>query len=321
MIARQFAATAALGLALASPAAMSQSTDWPQRPIKIVVAFPPGGAADVVARTVGEQMARDLGQPVIIDNRPGANSTVASAYVANAKPDGYTLYIGSMNLHGLDKILYPTIKYDGNRDFTPIARWVSSPMVVAVPAASKIDSLAALIEQAKRSPDALNYATSGVGSVQHQATISFMQATGAKLYHVPYKGGAAAVASLMSGDSQVIFATPPSVASLVKAGSLKALATTTKERSPLFANLPSSAESGVAGYEYRFWYGLYAPAGLDRKIADKVFESGMKALQNPEVRKSLEMQGMEVAPSKSIDEFEALIKKDGPSTAELGKSM
>lgn len=305
---------------LAGPAIADESK-WPERPIKLVVAFPPGGAADLVARAVGERMAKELGQPVIIDNRSGAATTIASSYVAKAQPDGYTLYIGSMNLHGLDKILYPSITYDGNRDFTPINRWVSSPMIVVVGKASPLNSLGDLIAQAKAKPGDINFASAGNGTTTHQAAVYFQQATGTKLFHVPYKGGSPAITAMLSGDAQVSFATPPTVLPHIKGGGLKALAVTSSERSKLFPDIPSASESGAKGYDYRFWYGLYGPAKLPEAIANKLFAASTKALSDPQVRANLEKQGMEVVPSRSIADFKALIAKDGPKTAEFGKLM
>lgn len=301
--------------------AMAQEANWPTRPIRLVVGFPPGGAADLVACSVGEQLSKELGQPIVVDNRAGAATTIASTYVARAEPDGYTLYIGSMNLHGLDKILYPSISYDGNRDFTPISRWVSSPMIVVVGKSSPMNTLGDLVAAAKAKPDDINYASAGNGTTTHQAPVYFQQATGAKLFHVPYKGGSPAITAMLSGDTQVSFATPPTVLPHIKAGALKALAVTSSERSPLFPEIPSSVESGVKGYDYRFWYGLYGPAKLPEPIVNKLFVASSKALADPKVRASLEKQGMEVVPSKSVAEFRKLIAMDGPKTAEFGKLM
>ncbi|RCW66136.1 tripartite-type tricarboxylate transporter receptor subunit TctC [Pseudorhodoferax soli] len=299
--------------------AMANDVSWPSRPIKLVVGFPPGGAADVVARSVGEQLSRELGQPVVIDNRAGAATTIASTFVARSEPDGYTLYIGSMNLHGLDKILYPSISYDGNRDFTPISRWVASPMIVVVGKDSPFKSLGDLAAAAKVKPDDINYASAGNGTTTHQAPVYFQQATGIKLFHVPYKGGSPAITAMLTGDTQVSFATPPTVLPHIKAGTLKALAVTSSERSPLFPEIPSAVESGVKGYDYRFWYGLYGPAKLPEAIVNKLFAASTKALADPKVKASLERQGMEVLPSSSVSEFRSLIAKDGPKTAEFGK--
>lgn len=311
----------ALVAAFFATPAFANDTGWPDRPIQLVVGFPAGGAADLVARSVGEQLGRELGQPIIIDNRVGAATTIASTFVARAKPDGYTLYIGSMNLHGLDKVLYPSIKYDGNRDFTPITRWVSSPMIVAVPKNSPFNTLADLANQAKAKPNDVNYASAGNGTTTHQAPVYFQLATQTKLFHIPYKGGSPAITALLSGDTQVSFATPPTVLPHVKAGTLKALAVTSSTRSPLFPEIPSASESGVKGYDYRFWYGLYGPAGMPETIVKKLFEASAKVLANPQVQATLEKQGMEVAPSKSVNDFKALIAKDGPKTAAFGKLM
>ncbi len=311
---------ACLLLAAVSATAAAQD-NWPQRPIKLVVAYPPGGAADVVARTMGERLEKILGQTVIIENRPGAATTVASAYVARSHPDGYTLYLGSMNLHGLDKVLYPSVSYDGNKDFTPITRWVSSPMIVVANKATGIKTLADLVKKAKEKPDSINYASAGSGSTTHQAPVYFMEATGTKLFHVPYRGGSPAIVAVVSGDAQVSFATPPTVLPMIQAGQLQALAVTSAKRSPLFPDIPSAVESGVNNFDYQFWYALYGPAGLPESIVNKLFAASVEALKDPAVKKRLENSGMEAAPSASVEDFKQLIAKDGPKTAQFGKLM
>ncbi len=299
--------------------ALAAEPDWPTRPIRLVVAFPPGGAADLVARSMAEKMSQELGQPIIIDNRAGAATTIASTFVARAEPDGYTLYVGSMNLHGLDKVLYPSITYNGGKDFTPITRWVSSPMIVVVPKDSSFKTLGELAEQGKFKPGTINYASAGNGTTTHQAPVYFQQVTGAKFFHIPYKGGSPAITAMLSGDTQVSFATPPTVLPHIKAGSLKALAVTSSSRSSLFPEIPSASESGVKNFDYRFWYGLYGPAKLPANIVNKLFSASVQALNDPSVKSNLGRQGMEVAPSRSVDEFKALIAVDGPKTAEFGK--
>jgi len=292
---------------------------WPQRPITLVVGFVPGGAADIAARTVSARMAEILGTSIIVDNRAGAATTMASSYVARSKPDGYTLYLGSVNLHGLDKILYPSITYDGNKDFTPITRWVSSPAIVVVRKGSGITSLSDLIKKAKISPGSINVATAGKGSTIQLAMFDFMKSTGTSFTEIPYKGGSPATLSVLGGDTQVTFATPPTVLSLIRSDQLSALSVTSAQRSSLFPDIPSSAESGVSNYDYRFWYGLYAPANLPPVISNKLFSASVEALRDIEVQKKLAIAGMEAAPSASQADFKSLIMIDGQKTESFGK--
>lgn len=292
---------------------------WPQRPITLVVGFVPGGAADIAARTVSAKMAEILGTTIVVDNRAGASTTMASGFVARSKPDGYTIYLGSVNLHGLDKILFPSITYDGNKDFTPITRWVSSPAVVVVRKGSGITSLSDLVKKAKANPGSINVATAGKGSPIQLAMIDFMTSTGTSFTEIPYKGGSPATMSVLAGDTQVSFATPPTVLALVRSDQLSALSVTSSQRSTLFPDIPSSVESGVANYDFRFWYGLYAPANLPLAISNKLFSASIEALKDIEVQKKLAIAGMETAPSLSQADFKSLIMVDGQKTESMGK--
>jgi len=293
---------------------------WPSKePIKIVVGFSPGGTADVAARTVSAKMSEILGQNIIVENRPGAATTIASTYVSRAAPDGYTLYVNSVSMHGLDKVLYPSITYDGNKDFTPITRWVSSPAIVVANNESGITSLADLVKQAKANPGKINAATAGKGSTIQLALIDFMQTTNTQLTEVPFRGGSPASVSVVAGETQVSFATPPTALPLAQAGKLRAISVTTKERSPLFPDIPSSVESGVQNYDYEFWYGLYSPANLPQEITDKLYAASVKALNDPQVKQRLATAGLQANPSSSIEDFKKLIATDGARMAAFGK--
>ncbi len=292
---------------------------WPQQPISLVVGFSPGGAADIAARTISARMAETLGTTIMVENRAGAGTTIASSYVARSKPDGYTLYLGSVNLHGLDKILYPSITYDGNKDFTPITRWVSSPAIVVVRKGSDITSLADLVKRAKAKPGSINVATAGKGSTIQLALIDFMNSTGTLFTEIPFKGGSPATMSVLAGDTQVTFGTPPTVLPLIRADKLVALSVTSDQRSAMFSDIPSSIESGIKNYDFRFWFGLYAPANLPQSIANKLYAASVEALADTEVQKKLATAGMEAAPSSSQSDFKALILLDGQKTEAFGK--
>ncbi|MBJ2155704.1 Bug family tripartite tricarboxylate transporter substrate binding protein [Variovorax sp. IB41] len=290
---------------------------YPSRPITLVVGFPAGGGADTVARIVSDKLAKILGQPVIIDNKPGAGTTIASDQVARAAPDGYTLLLGSGNLYGSDKLLYKAVKYDGAKSFVPISRWSSAPMLLAVNKDVSAKTVQALIAQARQNPGKLAYSSSGTGVVTHLAGLSFEKAAGVTMLHVPYKGGAPSIQAVAAGDVQLTFGTPPSVLPMAQGQKLRVLAVTSGQRSPLFPDVPSVAEAGVKGYDYTFWFGLFAPAGLPPEMAQKLFDASVAALGDPDVKARLEKSGNESAPSKSLAEFRAWALAEGAKSREL----
>jgi tripartite-type tricarboxylate transporter receptor subunit TctC len=300
---------------LASAGALADG--YPARPITLVVGFPAGGGADTVARIVSDKMAKLLGQPVIIDNKPGAGTTIASDQVARAAPDGYTLLLGSANLYGSDKLLYKAVKYDGARSFVPISRWSSAPMLLAVNKDVSAKTVQALIAEARQNPGKLAYSSSGTGVVTHLAGLSFEKAAGVTMLHVPYKGGAPSIQAVAAGDVQLTFGTPPSVLPMAQGQKLRVLAVTSGQRSPLFPDVPSIAEAGVKGYDYTFWFGLFAPAGLPPEMAQKLFDASVAALNDPEVKARLEKSGNESAPSKSLAEFRSWATAEGAKSKEL----
>jgi len=302
--------------ALLAPAGAFADT-YPSRPITLVVGFPAGGGADTVARIVSDKLAKVLGQPIIIDNKPGAGTTIASDQVARAAPDGYTLLLGSGNLYGSDKLLYKAVKYDGAKSFVPISRWSSAPMLLAVNKDVSAKTVQALIAEARQNPGKLAYSSSGTGVVTHLAGLSFEKAAGVTMLHVPYKGGAPSIQAVAAGDVQLTFGTPPSVLPMAQGQKLRVLAVTSGQRSPLFPDVPSVAEAGVKGYDYTFWFGLFAPAGLPPEMAQKLFDASVAALNDPDVKARLEKSGNESAPSKSLAEFRTWALAEGAKSKEL----
>lgn len=300
-----------LGLALLAMCTGALAQSYPAKPITLVVGFPPGGGADTVARLVSDKMGRILGQPIIIDNRAGAGTTIASDLVAKAPADGYTLLLGSANLYGSDQLLYKSVKYDGARSFTPISRWSSAPLLLAVNKDFSAQSVNDVIRLARQSPGKLTYASSGSGVITHLAGLSFTQATGIDMLHVPFKGGAPAIQAVAAGDVQMTFGTPPSILPLVQAGKLRILAATTAQRSALFPNSPGMADAGVKGYDFTFWFGLFGPAGLPADISKKLFDASVEALKDPELKARLEKSGNEAAPSASIEAFREWAQAEG----------
>jgi tripartite-type tricarboxylate transporter receptor subunit TctC len=294
-------------------------SDYPNKPIRMVAGFPPGGSADAIARVTGDAMSKELGQPVIVENKPGAGSTIASELVARSAADGYTVYLGSANMFGADKVLYKNIKYDGYRDFTPITLLAEAPLIAAVNKSLGVNDLRELIAKAKASPDKIFYASSGNGTAPHLAGVYFNKMAGTRLTHVPFKGGSPSVQSVMANDTQVVFATPPTVLPVIQSGMLHALAVTQPKRSPLFPNIPSADEAGLPGFEHTFWFGLFGPAKLPQPVVDKLFSVTTKVLADPGVKEKLARQGMVAAPSKSLEDFKQKIAKDGPEQLRLTK--
>ena len=302
-----------------SGAALSQAnTTYPSKPIRLVIGFAPGGAADVVARTLGESLSRILGQPVLVENRAGAGSSIAAEHVAKSTPDGYTVLIASPSSISVNPALNPKLNYRAS-DLVPITKVSSSPLVVVVNPETGIRSITDLIATAKKSPGKLNYATSGIGSAPHFGAALFNQITGVEMVHVPFKGGGPAVISVIAGDTQLTFGTPPSVLPMVKAGRLRALAVTSVERTPLIPDVMGMAEAGVPEYSIAFWYGLFAPAGTPPEIIKKLFDATLIAAQKPEVKTPLAREGTEVVLSRSPEAFAAFLIEDAKFWVKLAK--
>lgn len=303
--------------AFCTAAAWAQS--FPTKPLRLVIGFPPGGSADILARTVGEELSRELGQPVIVDNRPGAGSTIAAGIVAKSPPDGYTLYLTAAGHHGSDETLYKNLPYDSERDFTPITRWVDMPMILAVNKDLGVSTVKDLIARVKSDPGKFNYASSGNGVPPHLAGVLFNRVAGVNMEHVPFKGGSPAVNSVLSGDTQLTFATAPSVISFVESGRLKGLAVTSRDKSPVVSNLPGMEAAGLPGYHLTFWFGLYAAGKPPAEVVKRLHEASLKVLSRSELKEKLARSGMEAAPNATPAEFRALIERDGAQYARLVK--
>jgi tripartite-type tricarboxylate transporter receptor subunit TctC len=257
---------------------------YPDRLIRIVVPFAPGGGTDVVARTLAQEMAKDLGVSVIIENKPGAGTIIGTQSVATSAPDGYTLLMGTF-ANAVNPSLQAKLPYDAHNDFAAVALVARSFNIVVVNPASPIKSIADLIAAAKAEPDKLSYGTYGTGTSAHLAGELFKHMARVNLTTVPYKGAAPAITDLIGGQIQVMFTTVASAASLVEAGQLRAIAVTSAERSPAFPQLPTVSEAGVPGYAAEAWYGLYAPAKTPPEIIDRLNKSAAKAVQSEAFKK------------------------------------
>jgi tripartite-type tricarboxylate transporter receptor subunit TctC len=313
-----------LFLALGLLPALALAQAYPSRPVKLVVGFAPGGAADFVARTFQDALSKELGQPIVVENRPGAGSSIAAEYVAKAAPDGYTLLIASPSSILVNPILSPKSGFDSRRDLLPVTKLSSSPLVVAAHAGVGAGSLRELVALAKKAPGKLNYGSSGNGSAPHLAAVLFMRLANVDMVHVPFKGGAPSVQALLAGDIQVSFATPPSVLPHVRTGRnpdgrLVALAVTSRERTPLVPGVPGMAEAGLPDYEISFWYGFFFPAGTPREIVRRVFDASAAVIALPATGKALALEGTEATASKSPQDFAAFIAEDAKLWSRLVK--
>jgi tripartite-type tricarboxylate transporter receptor subunit TctC len=305
-------------LALFGIAADAVAQGYPNKPVRLVVGFAPGGAADTVARALGDPLGRALGQPIVIENRAGAGSSIAAENVAKSPADGYSILIASPASISVNPALNPKLNYKPS-DLVPVTKVSTSPLLIVVNPATGITSIKELVAVAKKNPGKLNYATSGVGSAPHFGAALFSQVAGVEMVHVPFKGGSPAVVSLVAGDTQLSFATPPSVLPMVKAGRLRALAVTNPERSPLMPEVPGMVEAGVPEFSIAFWYGIFVPAGTPPGIVKQLFDAITVAAQKPEVKATLAREGTEVALSKSPEEFAAFLAEDAKLWVRLAK--
>jgi len=309
----------ALALVVFAAAAGAQPAPYPSKPLRLVIGFAPAGAADFVARSMSDAFAKALGQPVVVDNKPGNGSSIAAEIVAKSPPDGYTLLIASPSSISVNPALNPKLAYTP-ADLLPVTKMTTSPLVLAVNPATGIRSLPELIAAAKKDPDKLNYSSSGNGSAPHLGAALFMQLTDAQMTHVPYRGGALAIQSVIAGDTQVTFGTPPSVLPQVSGGRLRALAVSTRERSTLVPDLPGMKEAGLPDYNLEFWYGMFVPAGTPPAIVKKIYDATIAAMQQTPIKAALAREGTEVSLSTSPEQFAAFLLEDGKFWVQLVKS-
>lgn len=288
-------ALAALATLSAAGAALAQDAAYPSRPITLVVTYPPGGGADVMARLIAPKMAEALGQNLVIENRPGAGGQIGAAHVAKAKPDGYTLMFDASSF-AANPALYPKLPYDSLKAFSPIGVTALFPNVVLVNAAYPAKTLADLIAQAKAKPDAVAFASSGNGSAQHLAGALFESAAGLRLTHIPYRGGGPALNDVISGQVPLFFGNLASTAQHIRAGKLRALAVTGAKPAALLPGVPTLAAAGVKDAEMYEWNALFAPAGTPQAVQDKLSAALQAALATPEVRQRIEQLGGEIQP-------------------------
>jgi len=282
---------AGLAASLLATAALAQG--YPAKPIRLIVPFAAGGGNDNVARLVGKRLSDGVGQPLLIDNRPGAGGALGAEIAAKSAPDGYTLFLGGVGSHAINPNLNDSLPYDPIRDFAPVVLLAQAPLVLVVHPSVPADSFKAFVALARARPGQLNYASNGNGSSSHLAAVMFGSMTGADMVHVPYKGLSPALTDLLSGRVQLMFSSVVAILPHVKSEKLRGLAVTGSRRLPSMGDLPTIAESDVPGYEASSWYGVLAPAGTPREIVARLNAELVKALAQPEVRTSLLAEGAE----------------------------
>src|SRR5262249_26576833 len=314
-----FAAIFAMVMLCTALGTNAVAADYPTRPVNLIVAFTPGGPSDVLARIVGRQLEKILGQPFVIDNRPGGAGNIAAETVAHAAPDGYTLLMGNNGLLATNQSLFRKLNFDAEKDFVPISLIGSQPNILVVNPKLGINSMAELIAYAKANPGKLNYANSGFGAAAHLSAELFKSEAKVDIVSVSYKGAAPALQDLIGGHVQLMFATSASVVGVLRSGTLRPLAVTTLKRFSLMPELPTVAELGLPGFDATTWHGLVAPAGTPRDVIDALNHATMQALKDADTLRQLHDLGVEVS-SSTPEGFAAYIRSEIPKWAAVVKA-
>ena len=289
-----------IGLLLWVSMVWSQAPSYPNRPIRLIIQYPPGGAVDPMARSIAQELAKAWGQPVVVDNRPGAGTIIATEILAKAPPDGYTVILSSVALT-VNPAMHSKLPYDPVKDFTPISLVAKYPMMLVVNPKIPVHSVRELIAFLKARPGQINFSSTGIGTIQHLAGELFKSVTGVDMVHVPYKGSGLSMMSVMRGEVSLTMDVIVLLLPQVKAGNLRALAVTGAKRSPLAPNLPTVSETGLAGFEVSTWLGFLAPAGTPREVVKKWHQEIARILQLPEIRERQISQGID--PVGSTPEY------------------
>jgi tripartite-type tricarboxylate transporter receptor subunit TctC len=307
-----------LAPALFMPCASAQGQPFPVKPVRIVVAFPPGGTVDILARALGQKMSESWGQSVIVENRVGASGIIGTEYVARAPADGYTLLICPIT-HVTTASIYSKLPFDPIRDFTPLALLASSPMILVVNRSLPVNSVSELIKLAKARPGELNFGSGGTGTSQHLAAELFKIVARVNMSHVPYKGGPVAMIDLIGGQIQLMIDQLAAAYPYVKFGKIKALAVTSLTRSSAVPEIPSVSEAGVRGYEITIWFGALAPARLPKDLGERLSGEFARALKSPDIAQRLSGQGLDLQGT-SPEQFDAFLRKELAKWSEVIKT-
>ena len=305
------------GVVLAATAATAAAQDYPTKPIKLIVPFPPAGGTDILSRVVAQKLSENTKWSVVVDNRPGAGGNIGVDAAAKSPADGYTLVMGQTSNLAINPTLFKSLPYDPMKDLAPIVLVGSSPIAIVVRNDSPYKTLADLVAAGKAKPGAISMATPGNGTVAHLTGVRIMQATGARFEHIPYKGASAAIPDLLGGNVDFYLSSVPSVQSHVASGKMRLLATTGAKRSPLYPNVPTAGET-YKGFEATTWFGILAPAATPRPVLAKLNTEINRALADPAVRKAIEAEGGETIGGKA-EEFAAYIKSEIGSWAPVVK--
>jgi len=294
---------------IASASTHADAQTYPTRPVKLIVPYPPGGSADILGRTLGGKLADQLGQPVVVENRPGAGTAVGTEFVARSQPDGYTLLLGTVSSHAMNPALSAKLGYDPIKDFAPIAPVATIPFVLIVHPSVPVQTAKELVAHAKSQPGKINYSSAGNGTSNHLAGELFNLMAGINMTHVPYKGSAPALQDLIAGHVQAMFDLVPTSLPRIQTGNVKAIAVTSSARVPGLPNVPTLKEAGYPDYEVTAWFGVFAPAGTPPAIVGRLHEEVTKALASPDLKNKLEPLGMETMQG-SPQSFSRLVASD-----------
>jgi tripartite-type tricarboxylate transporter receptor subunit TctC len=308
----------ALFVSLASASSLAQQT-YPARPVRIVAPFAPGGLADVLSRAVGERLQKQLGQPFVVENRPGAGGNIGADLVARAEPDGYTLLMSSAGILTINQFLYTAMPFDPAAALIPVSVVADMPMLLVVRRELAARDVREFLALARGTPGGLFYGSPGHGTTGHLGMELFMHATGVKLQHVPYKSAAEAVQAALAGQTQAMFDNPPTVMAQIRAGGLRALGVAARQRIPQLPDVPTIAESGVPNFEASSWFGLVAPARTPAPIVERLAAETAKAVQDPEMRARFDQLGARLV-GNSPSEFAHLVARERASWGEVIKS-
>ncbi len=309
---------AALLLSAATASALAQQS-YPARPVRIVAPFAPGGLADVLSRAVGERLQKQLGQPFVVENRPGAGGNIGADLVARAEPDGYTLLMSSAGILTINQFLYTAMPFDPAAALIPVSVVADMPMLLVVRRELAARDVREFLALARGTPGGLFYGSPGHGTTGHLGMELFMHATGVKLQHVPYKSAAEAVQAALAGQTQAMFDNPPTVMAQIRAGGLRALGVAARQRIPQLPDVPTIAESGVPNFEASSWFGLVAPARTPAPIVERLAAETAKAVQDPEMRARFDQLGARLV-GNSPSEFAQLVARERASWGEVIKS-
>jgi tripartite-type tricarboxylate transporter receptor subunit TctC len=307
------------GICALTLACSNAFAQYPNKPIRLVVPFTAGGTTDILARAVGAEMQKAFGQSVVIENKPGAGGNIGADFVAKSAADGYTLLMGTVGTHGINVSLYPKMPYDAVKDFAPVSLVAGVPNVLVAAPTFPANTVKDVIDAAKKEPGKLTFASSGSGTSIHLSAELFKMLSNTQMTHVPYKGSAAALPDLMSGQVNIMFDNAPTVIPHIRAGKLKAMAVTSAVRSPALPNVPTIAEAGLQGFEASSWFGVLAPAGTPKDIVDKLSQTIGKALATPEMKERLANQGADAVGSNP-EQFAAHIKSEIDKWAKVVKA-